>query len=204
VVVQGFGNVGSWTARLLAELGCSVIAVSDVDGGIHAEDGLDLDALVKHLDEGGRLCEYDSAERISHTELLELECDVLVPAALGGTIHGSNAERVNCRVLLEGANAPTTPKADEILEDKGVHVVPDVLANAGGVVVSYFEWVQNQQHLRWSEEDVHEREGRIMARAYEEIAERAERDGVTLRTAAYEQGIGRVVEAARLRGYIHS
>jgi glutamate dehydrogenase (NAD(P)+) len=154
--------------------------------------------------DGGRLDEADGVEPISHAELLGLDCDVLVPAALGGTIHSGNADDLRCRLVVEGANAPTTPKADEILADRGITVVPDVLANAGGVVVSYFEWVQNLQHVTWDADEVDAKLEEIMTRAYREIADRAEDEDVTLRVAAYEQGIERVVEAARLRGYIHS
>ncbi len=129
-------------------------------------------------------------------------CDVLVPAALGGMLHGDNAELVDCRMVLEGANSPTTPKADAALADRGVVVVPDVLANAGGVVVSYFEWVQNLQHVRWSEREVGERLETTMCQAYDDVARRAERESVDLRSAAYMVGVERVVEAARTRGYV--
>jgi glutamate dehydrogenase (NAD(P)+) len=204
VAIQGFGNVGSWAARIIAQLGATVIAVSDVHGAVHAEEGLDPEALARHVREGGKVAEFDAdgAEPISAEELLALECEVFIPAALGGMIHGGNADRLNTRILVEGANSPTTPQADEILAGKGVHVVPDVIANAGGVVVSYFEWVQNLQHFRWDEREVNERLGTIMRRTYREVSARASEDEVPMRVAAYQTGIERVVDAARTRGYI--
>ena len=202
VVLQGFGNVGSWAARILAQLGCTIIGVSDAHGAVHAEDGLDPEALARHSRESGKVADFEGGEPISPEELLALECEVFIPAALGGMIHADNADSLNARMLLEGANSPTTPKADEILAAKGVHVVPDVMANAGGVVVSYFEWVQNLQHFRWDEREVNEKLGTIMRRAYREVAARAAEDEVSLRVAAYQTGIERVVEAARTRGYI--
>jgi glutamate dehydrogenase (NAD(P)+) len=204
VVLQGFGNVGSWAARIIAQLGCTVIGVSDAHGAVHAKDGLDPEALQRHVHEGGKVDEFDGdgAEPISADELLALECDVFIPAALGGMIHAGNADSLNARMIVEGANSPTTPKADEILAGKGVHVIPDVMANAGGVVVSYFEWVQNLQHFRWDEREVNEKLGAIMRRAYREVAARAGEDDVPMRVAAYQTGIERVVEAARTRGYI--
>ena len=148
------------------------------------------------------MADFEGGEPISPEELLALECEVFIPAALGGMIHADNADSLNARMLLEGANSPTTPKADEILADKGVHVVPDVMANAGGVVVSYFEWVQNLQHFRWDEREVNDKLGTIMRRAYREVSARAREEGVDLREAAYQVGIERVVEAARTRGYV--
>ena len=142
------------------------------------------------------------AEKIDPDDLLALECDVFIPAALGGMIHKDNADRMRCRMMVEGANSPTTPSADSILTDKGVTIVPDVLANAGGVVVSYFEWVQNLQHFRWTEDEVNERLGEIMRRAFGEVADRAKENGTPMRPASYELGIERVVEAASTRGYI--
>jgi glutamate dehydrogenase (NAD(P)+) len=204
VVLQGFGNVGSWAARIIAQLGATVIAVSDAHGAVHAEDGLDPEALALHVREGGKVAEYegDGAEAITPEELLALECEAFIPAALGGMIHAGNADLLNTRIVVEGANSPTTPKADEILAGKGVHVVPDVIANAGGVVVSYFEWVQNLQHFRWDEREVNEKLGSIMRRTYREVSARASQDEVPMRVAAYQTGIERVVDAARTRGYI--
>jgi len=204
VVIQGCGNVGSWAARIIAQLGCTVIGVSDASGAIHAEKGLDPEALTEFLRGGGTLTEYtaDGVEVITPEELLALECELFIPAALGGMIHRDNAGTIQAKVIVEGANSPTTPEADAILAEKGVHVVPDVMANAGGVVVSYFEWVQNLQHFRWDEREVNERLATIMRRTYREVAARAQEDDVTLRVAGYQIGIERVVEAATTRGYI--
>ena len=145
---------------------------------------------------------FDGAERIEPDELLEIPCELFVPAALGGMIHQDNADLLRCRILLEGANSPTTPTADQILADNGVHVIPDVMANAGGVVVSYFEWVQNMQHMRWDEDDVNERLRTIMQRAYRDVKDLAKEHELPMRPAAYELGIGRVLEAAETRGYL--
>ena len=202
VVLQGFGNVGSWAGRIMQELGCRIVAVSDAHGAIRNPDGLDADALQRHLADGGRITEFEGAEEITPEELIAVECEVFIPAALGGMIHAENAGHMNCRMIIEGANSPTTPKADEILGDNGVLVIPDVMANAGGVVVSYFEWVQNLQHFRWEEAEVNDKLGTIMRKAYREVSSRARDRDITLREAAYELGIQRVVEAATTRGYI--
>ena len=204
VVVQGYGNVGSWAARIIEDLGAKVIGASDQHGAIHSEKGLDAHALAEHVKEGGKLTDFEGegVEEISPEELLSLECEVLIPAALGGMIHEENADDLNCRMVIEGANSPTTPKADDILNDKDIHVVPDVMANAGGVVVSYFEWVQNLQHFRWDEREVNEKLGTIMRRAYREVSSRHKEHEVPLRVAAFEIGIERVLEAAKTRGYI--
>ena len=203
-VVQGYGNVGSWAARELADLGATLVGASDAYGAIACEKGMDAHALADHVKDGGKLAEFDGdgIEEITPDDLVALQCDVFIPAALGGMIHESNANSMNCKVIVEGANSPTTPKADEILTDKGVFVIPDVMANAGGVVVSYFEWVQNLQHFRWEEDEVNDRLGKIMRKAYRAVHERSEQDGVPLRVAAYQLGIERVVESAKARGYI--
>ena len=158
-VVQGYGNVGSWAARILQQLGAKMVGTSDATGAIHSEAGIDADDLAQHLREGGKLTEFPGTEVISPDDLLAIECDVLIPAALGGMIHEGNADRINTRMIIEGANSPTTPAADEILQEKGIHMIPDVMANAGGVVCSYFEWVQNLQHFRWSEREVNDKLG---------------------------------------------
>jgi glutamate dehydrogenase (NAD(P)+) len=202
VAVQGFGNVGSWAARILEHLGCKVVAVSDHTGSLHRESGIDTETLASHVKEGGELGQFEEADQCSAEEFLSTECEVFIPAALGGMIHADNAELIKARIVLEGANSPTTPKADEILSDRDVLIIPDVLANAGGVVVSYFEWVQNLQHFRWDEREVNDKLGTIMRRAYREVSNRAKQDDVSMRTAAYEVGIERVVEAARTRGYV--
>jgi glutamate dehydrogenase (NAD(P)+) len=202
-VVQGFGNVGAWAARLMQELGARMVGVADASGAIAGSDGIDADKLAEHVRDGGQVADFDSgADEIDPDDLIALECDVFIPAALGGMIHNENADRMRCRMMVEAANSPTTPRADGILNDKGVFIVPDVLANAGGVVVSYFEWVQNLQHFRWSEDEVNEKLGGIMRRAFREVSERAHENGTPMRPAAYELGIERVVEAASTRGYI--
>ena len=203
-VVQGYGNVGSWAARELADLGATLVGASDADGAIASEKGIDAHELADHVKEGGGLTDFDGdgIDEIKPDELLGLECDVFIPAALGGMIHEKNADEIKAKVVVEGANSPTTPKADDILEDKGVYVIPDVMANAGGVVVSYFEWVQNLQHFRWDEDEVNDRLGKIMRKAYKAVHDRAHEDDVSLRVAAYEVGIERVVEASKTRGYI--
>ena len=201
-VVQGFGNVGSWAARIMQQLGAKMIGVSDADGAIHSDDGIDADKLAEITGEGGTVGDYDGADQCSPEELIETECDVFIPAALGGMIHKQNADKLNAKMIVEGANSPTTPAADEILNDSDVLVVPDVMANAGGVVVSYFEWAQNLQHFRWDEREVNDRLGRMMRKAFREVSARAKEGKVPLRIAAYELGIERVVEASRTRGYI--
>jgi glutamate dehydrogenase (NAD(P)+) len=200
--VQGFGNVGSWAARLMHQLGCRMVAVSDAHGAIRNDAGIDPDALYSFVGEGGKLTEFEGAETIDADDLVAVECDVFIPAALGGMIHEGNADRMSCKMLIEGANSPTTPTADAILNEKGVYTVPDVMANAGGVVVSYFEWVQNLQHFRWEEREVNDKLSTIMRRAYREVSARAKEEGIPLREASYEVGIERVVQAARTRGYV--
>ena len=203
VAIQGFGNVGSWAARIIQDLGCTLVAASDAHGAIRCDGGIDAHELTKHVEEGGKVTEFDGVDEITADELFETECEVFIPAALGGMIHKHNAERLRCKVIIEGANSPTTPTADEMLADHGIHVIPDVMANAGGVIVSYFEWVQNLQHLRWKENEVNEKLAEIMRRAYREVSERAREKELPLRAAAYELGIQRVYEAATIRGYVH-
>jgi glutamate dehydrogenase (NAD(P)+) len=200
--VQGYGNVGSWAARLMQQLGARMVAVSDAHGAIRADDGIDAYALQEHIAAGGLITELDGVEQIDPDDLLAVPCDVFIPAALGGMIHEHNADRMQCKVLVEGANSPTTPVADRILREKGVYVIPDVMANAGGVVVSYFEWVQNLQHFRWEEREVNDKLGTIMRRAFREVSGRAKEEKLDLREAAYLVGIERVVEASRTRGYV--
>jgi glutamate dehydrogenase (NAD(P)+) len=201
-VVQGYGNVGSWAARIMQQLGATMVGVSDASGAIRNESGIDANVLYEHIHRGGRLIEFEGGESIDAADLVTIPCDVFVPAALGGMIHEENADRMRCKVILEGANSPTTPTADAILREKDVYIIPDVMANAGGVVVSYFEWVQNLQHFRWDEREVNDKLGTIMRRAYREVAARAREEGIDLREAAYLVGIERVVEAARTRGYV--
>jgi glutamate dehydrogenase (NAD(P)+) len=204
VVVQGFGNVGSWAARIFCQLGFKLVGASDVDGAIQSPIGIDPEMVLAHIRAGGKLPEYSGpgVDAITAEQLMQLDCEVLVPAALGGTIHAENADSIRAHLIIEGANSPTTPTADEILNDKGTFVVPDVLANAGGVVVSYFEWVQNLQHFCWGEREVNDKLGTIMRRAYREVSARAAREQVPMRIAGYELGIERVLEAAKDRGYV--
>ncbi len=200
VAVQGFGNVGSVFAKLVSRLGARVVAVSDSSGGVVDERGIDVEAAIAHKAEGGRLRELPGGEAISNDELVLLPCDVLAPCALEQVITERNADRVRARIVIEGANSPTTPAADEILQERGVTVIPDVLANAGGVVVSYFEWVQGLQEFFWKEEEVNMRLAEIVARAFAETwAVHAERS-LPLRTAAYGLAVGRVAEASTIRG----
>ena len=201
-VVQGFGNVGSWAARILQQLGAKMVAVSDANGAIQRPDGIDANDLQDHIAAGKVITEFPEVEEIDPDDLVAVDCDVFIPAALGGMIHEQNADRMQCKVIIEGANSPTTPAADRILRDKGVYIIPDLMANAGGVVVSYFEWVQNLQHFRWEEREVNDRLGTTMRRAYREVSGRAKEEKLGLREAAYLVGIERVYEAAQIRGYV--
>ena len=200
VVVQGFGNVGRNLARLLHEQGAVVLAVSDSGGGLHAPNGLDVPAVIAWKAEHGTLDGYAAADAITNAELLLLECDVLAPCALEQVISADNAADVKARIVCEGANGPVTPAADEILEDRGVLVLPDVLANAGGVVVSYFEWVQGLQEYFWKEEEVNQRLDDIVTRAFEETIETRKQHGTSMRMAAYGLAVRRVSEATVTRG----
>ena len=202
IVVQGFGNVGYWTSVLAAEQGASVIAVSDVGGGTYNPNGLDLESAVKHQKEAMSVATYPGGEEVGNEDLLELDCDILIPAAIDGVINASNADRIRARLVVEAANGPTTPAADRILEDRGVVVLPDILANAGGVTVSYFEWVQNIQQFRWELDTVNFELKKRMRKATEQVFARAEDDGTTLRQAAFDIAVQRVARADELRGYI--
>ena len=198
--VQGFGNAGSIAARLISELGTKVIAVSDSQGGIFSSKGLDIDAVEQHKKETGSVIGFAGAEDISNEDLLTIDCDVLIPAALENAITEKNADDVKAKIIAEAANGPTTPEADEILEKKNVFIIPDILANAGGVTVSYFEWVQNVQHLFWKEEEINERLRTIMDNAFKSVVEYKEKYDVYMRIAANMLGINRVAHAAELRG----
>jgi len=201
-VIQGYGNVGSWAARIMQQLGARMLAVSDANGAIRNDAGIDAEGLHDHIRQGGTITDFSGAEEIDPADLIEVPCDVFIPAALGGMIHEHNAHRVRAKMIVEGANSPTTPAADEILGEQGVFVIPDVMANAGGVVASYFEWVQNLQHFRWDEREVNDKLGNIMRRAYREVSARASEERLGLRDTAYIVGLERVVEAARIRGYV--
>ncbi|MBK9201421.1 MAG: Glu/Leu/Phe/Val dehydrogenase [Candidatus Obscuribacter sp.] len=200
VVVQGFGNVGSITAKLLHQAGYKIVGVSDVHGGIYNEKGLDIPRLLAYVSEMGKVEGFNGSQAVGNKELLELPCDILVPAALGGQITEANADKLNCKIIVEGANGPTTPEADVILHDKGVIVVPDILANAGGVTVSYFEWVQGMMHLFWSEDEVTQRLEQIMRRACDQVLELSTKSNLRPRMAALRIGVSRIAEAKRLRG----
>jgi glutamate dehydrogenase (NAD(P)+) len=204
VVVQGFGNVGGIAAELLDEMGCKVIAVSDASGGYIRRGGLDIKALRAYAAQHPRrLLEGYTApglEQITNAELLELPCDVLAPAALENQITDLNASRIRARVIVEGANGPTTPSADAILEDRGITVVPDILANAGGVTVSYFEWVQGLQSFFWDEIDVNAKLEKIMVDAFDQVYTLSKQRGVSMRLAAYLLAVRRVADATLIRG----
>jgi len=200
VVIQGYGNAGSISAELLHDLGCKVIAVSDSKGGIYNPKGLDPRDVLRHKRETGSVINYRDADTITNKELLELPCDVLVPAALENQITGENAPRIKAKLIAEAANGPTTPEADEILYEKGVFIIPDILANAGGVTVSYFEWVQDLQAFFWTEEEIKERLARVMTRAFNAVVNMAQEYKVDNRTAATMLAVHRVAEATKLRG----
>ncbi len=200
VAVQGFGNVGSAFAKHVAELGATVVAISDSTGGSHNAGGLDIAAVAAHKQTGAPLREFSGGEAITNEELLLLDCDVLAPCALEQAINAANAARVRARIIVEGANGPTTPAADEILEGNGVLILPDVLANAGAAVVDYFEWVQGLQEYFWKEDEINQRLHGIIARAFDETWALHESAGVTVRLAAYGLGVQRVAEALVTRG----
>lgn len=203
VAVQGMGNVGSISARLLHEQGAKIVAVSDVSGGIYKAEGLDIPAICQYLSTRGNLLsgyKEDGISRISNREILESDVTVLVPAALENQINGENADRIRAKVIVEGANGPTTIEADDILEKKGIVLVPDILANSGGVVVSYFEWVQNLQALEWEEQDVNDKLSRKMEKAFNSVYDLAKEKNITLRTGAYAIALKRVADALQLRG----
>lgn len=201
VVIQGFGNVGQATAQILSqELGCRIVGVSDARGGCYDPRGLDIAALVRALPSRGTLPDQIAAERVAGDEFLQLPCDILIPAALENQITLSNARRIKPKMLVEAANGPTTPEAEAVLRQNGVAVVPDVLANAGGVTVSYFEWVQGRDEYFWSADEVNARLERIMVNACNEVWTISQREKVDLRLAAYIAGVGRVAEAIRARG----
>ena len=198
--VQGFGNVGSHVARLFSDAGGVLVAVSDVNGGITNPKGIDVPALFEHVKRHGTVHGFAGGNSCASTDVLLADCDVLVPAALGGVITAELAKEVRAKIVLEGANGPCTPEADALFEQRGVLVVPDILANAGGVTVSYFEWVQNLQHVTWDEERVNAELERIMTEAYEKVGQISRSRKLPLRTSAYVLAIGRVGKATVLRG----
>ena len=201
VVVQGFGNVGSVSAQLMYEQGAKVIAISDISGGYYNKNGIDIPAAIDYMTANNRSLEgYPDADPISNEDLLQLRCDVLIPAAKEDQINRHNAHKIDAKIVSEGANGPVTANADSILEDNGVMVIPDILANAGGVTVSYFEWVQDRQGYFWTEERVNRRLNRMMRTAFDNLYGVAEKHNITLRQAAYVYAIDRVAETLKLRG----
>jgi glutamate dehydrogenase (NAD(P)+) len=198
--VQGFGNVGSVAALEMQKRKVKVVAASDVHGGAFNPAGLDVDALIRHVEAGGRMAEFPGAKPVSNRELLEVPCDILAPCATAGQITRENAPRIRCRILAEGANGPTTLEADEILQENGVFIIPDVLGNAGGVTASYFEWVQDTQKFFWDLSQVKLQLERIMLRAFREVMAQVRERNVSPRMAALMIGISRVAEAMRFRG----
>ncbi len=202
VAIQGFGNVGTHTAQFLHEAQCKVVAIGDVSGDYYRQEGLDLVEMLQYARENnGSLAGYQGADRLSRRgELLELDVDLLIPAALGGVLTAENAPRVKASIIIEGANGPTDPQADEIFNERGILVLPDILANAGGVTVSYFEWVQNRQHYRWGINRVRQELDHALTDAFEQVWQLAHERKVTLRTAAFMLAIGRVGRATVLGG----
>ncbi|MCU1328199.1 MAG: Glu/Leu/Phe/Val dehydrogenase, terminal [Bryobacterales bacterium] len=200
VVIQGFGNVGGMAAQLMAERGFRIIAIIEYDGAIYNAEGLDIQALMDHRKETGSINDFAGGEAIDKAEAMFLQCDVLIPAATENVVTSQNAERLNCKILCEGANGPTTAVADGILAEKGIFVIPDILANAGGVTVSYFEWVQDRQGYFWNEKLVNERLEDIMVQSFASVAKWGETRKVDNRTAAYMLALDRVASAIRLRG----
>ncbi len=202
IVIQGMGNVGSISAKLLAEEGAKIVAVSDVSCAIYNENGLDIAGIYKYLDSGKNLLDgyTGDCKRITNAELLELPCDILIPAALENQITAENADRIKAKIVIEAANGPTSVEADEILNKKGVKVLPDILSNSGGVIVSYFEWVQNLQNFYWEEDDVNAKLKRQIVGAFNDVFDAREKYDCTFRVAAYIVALNRLVTAKKLRG----
>jgi glutamate dehydrogenase (NAD(P)+) len=200
VVVQGFGNAGESAARFMAELGASVVGVSDSRGGVFDGDGLDLPLVTRHKQETGSVVGAPRTQPVTNEELLELDCDILIPAAMEGVITERNAANVRAKIIAEAANGPTTPEADDILRQRGVLLIPDILCNAGGVTVSYFEWVQDREEFFWSIDEINARLRRIMVRAFEDVQRTATEHDIDLRLAAYMLSVSRVAEATLTRG----
>ena len=200
VAIQGFGQVGGQCARILTQNGLRVVAISDSTGGVHREGGVDVYAAISHRDHGGRIADSPLGDHITNAELLELDVDVLVPAAVESQIHTGNAGRVRARVIAEGANAPLTPEADRELAERGVLIIPDIVANAGGLVVSYFEWVQDLQAYFWGAAEVDAKLEHVMNRSYETVREEAQRERLSLREAAYRIAVAKVARATAVRG----
>jgi glutamate dehydrogenase (NAD(P)+) len=202
VAIQGFGNVGYWTARLAADAGARIVAVSDVGGGTHNDAGLDVAGLASHIKDEISVSTYPKGEQVSNEDLLEVDCDILIPAAIEGVIHSGNADQIKAKLLVEAANGPTTPVADAALVERGVTIVPDILANSGGVTVSYFEWVQNIQQFRWELDQVNAELAKRMTTATRAVFDKASKDRLPLRDAAFDIAVQRVAHAAEIRGYV--
>ncbi len=200
VAIQGFGNAGMYAAELMAEAGYKIVAVSDSRGGVANPKGLDIAGVVAHKKETGSVVGFTGGERIDNHDLLEYDCEVLVPAALEKVIARENAPRIRAKIVAEAANGPTLPEADKILHERGIMVLPDILANAGGVTVSYFEWVQDLQENFWEEDEINQRLRQKMTRAFKETYEQSQRHGIDMRRGAYAVAVSRVAEATRLRG----
>jgi glutamate dehydrogenase/leucine dehydrogenase len=202
VALQGFGNVAYYAATNFHDHGAKLVAVSDSSGGIYNPDGLDPRKVMEHKKEAGRVLKYPGSEEMGSAEVLTVDCDLAIPAALENVIDDELAEKIKADMIVEAANGPTLPSGDKVINDKGIILVPDICANAGGVTVSYFEWVQNRQGYYWTEEEVDQRLERIMVTAFKDLTTEAEKFGVDLRTGAYALAIGRVAEAMRYRGII--
>lgn len=200
-VIQGFGNVGSISTKCLDQNGCKIIAVSDSKRAIINSKGFDVNKLIEYKKQNKSLEGYPDAEVLPHHELLELPCDILIPAALEGVISGKNASRINCKILAEGANGPTTNEADEILNDRGIFVIPDILANSGGVIVSYFEWVQDLQNFFWSEDEINKNLKKIIIKSFHETLNLSRKKRVSMRLAALMLGIKKISDAMLIRGF---
>jgi glutamate dehydrogenase (NAD(P)+) len=200
VVVQGYGNAGMYSAKLMAELGATVVGVSDTSGGIHSAKGLDPEKVAAFKRETGRVQGLPGAERITNAELLELDCDVLIPAAIENQIGAHNAPRIKAKIVAEAANGPTSPEADKVLHDRDVMLIPDILCNAGGVTVSYFEWVQDLQNLFWREATINARLKEVMVKSFNDVLDLSRKHKVDMRTAAYMLAVSRVADATLTRG----
>jgi len=200
IVIQGFGNVGSFAGRFLHEMGSKIVAVSDVNGGLYDPNGLNIPSMIEHNNINGTIKGFSQGDKVSNEDILNIECDFLIPAALGGVVHKMNVDKLNCKVIIEAANGPVTPPADDILFQKGVHVVPDILTNAGGVTVSYFEWVQNLQQFQWTEEEVNNKLEHKMVAAFNEVADMMNSKKTSMRMAAFAVAIDRVARSFEMRG----
>lgn len=200
-LVQGFGNVGSWAAKLIHEKGGKVVAISDISGALKNTNGLDIPSIIRYSKENGNIKDFMEADAIDPECLLHEECDVLIPAALGGVLNRENASELKTKFIVEAANHPTDPEADEILSKKGVVILPDIYANAGGVIVSYFEWVQNIQGFRWDEPQITNELQTYMMRAFTDIKDTCKKHNCDLRMGAFSLGLERVARATNLRGW---